>query len=332
MRQSELIDIYILEILEQRANKDHRLFQKDIMRYLDEDYNLVVGRNTLAKYVDELKKKGYIAGKRGYYKAQKFSDEELRLLIDGVLFGQHIPAGDAKELIKKLKSMSELGLKNRINNVHYVEGFNRTQNKSLYQMIDTIDEAIQKEKKLRISPMYFNYEKQRPAPIGREWLVDPYKLVTEKSHYYLIGCVDDGRDSSHHGDILENLRIDRWDTVEITKEPRRKIETIPGYENGFRLDEYMLEHIYMWSGESDRVTLRIKTYNMSDFIDWFGTDYQMIKSDRYFTEVRIKVNVNAIVKWALQYGKVATVLKPERVRNMVIKELDDIKKKYEENS
>lgn len=42
------------------------------------------------------------------------STNKLRLLIDGVLFGQHIPKEIATELISKLKGMSELGLKNRV--------------------------------------------------------------------------------------------------------------------------------------------------------------------------------------------------------------------------
>lgn len=150
MRKSELIDIYILEILERHAHKNHKLTQKQIIEFLRDDYSVVCSRNTLSKYLSALREDGRIAGERGVYKVNKFSDEELRLLIDGVLFGQHIPVDDAKEIIKKLKSLSELGLKERVKNVYYVEGFNRTQNKRLQEMIDTIDSAIQHGKKLRV--------------------------------------------------------------------------------------------------------------------------------------------------------------------------------------
>ncbi len=328
MRKSELIDIYILEILERYAHKDHKLTQNQIIELLNEEYGVECTRNTLSKYLSALREDGRIAGERGVYKVNKFSDEELRLLIDGVLFGQHIPAEDAKVLIKKLKSLSELGLKNRVNNVYYVEGFNRTQNKRLQEMIDTIDSAIQHSKKLRVVQAGFDIENNIITNSGREILVDPYQLVTEKSHYYLICFVEDVNENGYHGKDLENLRIDRWWSVEETNIRRKKIETIPGYEHGLKLDKYMREHIYMWTGVSERVTLRIQNYNVRDFVDWFGTDYRLIKSNEEYTEVSIKANVNAIKFWALQYGDVATVLKPESLRENILKSIKDMYDRY----
>ena len=292
MRKSELIDIYILEILERHAHKDHKLTQNQIIELLNEEYGVECTRNTLSKYLSALREDGRIAGERGVYKVNKFSDEELRLLIDGVLFGQHIPVDDAKEIIKKLKSLSELGLKERVKNVYYVEGFNRTQNKRL------------------------------------QVVVNPYQLVTEKSHYYLICFVDDSEGKGYHGNDLENLRIDRWWSVEETNIRRKKIESIPGYEHGLKLDKYMREHIYMWTGTSERVTLRIQNYNVRDFVDWFGTDYRLIKIDEEYTEVSIKANVNAIKFWALQYGGVATVLKPESLRKELLNTIEEMQNRY----
>lgn len=329
MRKSELIDIYILEILEKYAHKDHKITQNKIIELLNDEYGVECTRNTLSKYLSALREEGRIAGERGVYKVNKFSDEELRLLIDGVLFGQHIPAEDAKTIIKKLKALSELGLKDRVKNVYYVEGFNRTQNKRLQEMIDTIDSAIQHSKKLRVVQAGFDIENHIITNSGRELLVDPYQLVTEKSHYYLICFVEDVNGKGYHGKDLENLRIDRWWSVEETNIRRKKIETIPGYEHGLKLDKYMREHIYMWTGASERVTLRIQTYNVRDFVDWFGTDYRLINTDEEYTEVSIKANVNAIKFWALQYGGVATVLKPESLRKNILKSIKDMYDRYQ---
>ena len=177
MRKSELIDIYILEILGRRANEKKPMTQKRLIHWLDVDYNVQITRNTLSSYVQELRDKKYVAGKRGIYRINQFNDNELRLLIDGVLFGQHIPAEDAKVLIAKLKAMSEIGLKDRVKNVYYVEGLNRTQNKDLYDMIDTIDTAIQEGKQIRVEQC--RYDKDlKLSKTGKEFIVDPYQLVT----------------------------------------------------------------------------------------------------------------------------------------------------------
>lgn len=330
MRKSELIDIYILEILEKYADKNHKMMQKKLLKLLLEEYGVSCSRNTLATYLSALRADGRIAGERGIYKVNKFSDEELRLLIDGVLFGQHIPVEDAKILIEKLKSMSELGLKDRVRNVYYVEGFNRTQNKRLQEMIDIIDSAIQHRRKLRVEQAGYDIEKKQITNKRTKLLVNPYQLVTEKSHYYLICIVDDDKENSYHGKDLENLRIDRWWTVEETNIPCRRIETLPKYKHGqFKLDDYMKEHIYMWSGDSERVTLRIKEYNVRDFVDWFGTNYRLIAREKDYAEVSIRVNINAIKFWALQYGEVATVLSPDNLRREIAATIEKMRGRYE---
>ena len=328
MRKSELIDIYILEILGRRANEKKPMTQKRLIHWLDVDYNVQITRNTLSSYVQELRDKKYVAGKRGIYRINQFNDNELRLLIDGVLFGQHIPAEDAKVLIAKLKAMSEIGLKDRVKNVYYVEGLNRTQNKDLYDMIDTIDTAIQEGKQIRVEQC--RYDKDlKLSKTGKEFIVDPYQLVTEHSRYYLI-CYVNVDNSTHHGKKLENLRLDRLSNVELLSTARRPINMVPGYEDGkiFQLDQYMKEHIYMWSGESKQVTVRINTYNIGDFIDWFGRDFRVIKKDDEYMVVSLTVNVQALVKWALQYGKIATVIAPDDVRNAIRNELQMISANY----
>ena len=142
-KERTLLDIYILEILEKYASKDKPMMQTTLIKKLaDYPYEIEVARNTLSAYLKKLRDDDRIRGKRGVYKPGLFDDHELRLLIDGVLFGQHIPKEIATELINKLKGMSELGLKNRVRYVQYLPSMPRTENKNLYEIIDKIDEAI----------------------------------------------------------------------------------------------------------------------------------------------------------------------------------------------
>lgn len=55
LRDKMLIDMYIMEILMNHSSFANRLYQKDIINYLDREYNLRVSRNTLAGYVGELR-------------------------------------------------------------------------------------------------------------------------------------------------------------------------------------------------------------------------------------------------------------------------------------
>lgn len=231
----------------------------------------------------------------------------------------------ATELINKLKGMSELGLKNRVRHVHYLPSMPRTENKNLYEIIDKIDEAIQANRKIRVKRCNYNSEKKLEE-IDAEYILDPYYLVTEKSRYYLI-CQMEKNGKSEKG--LINLRVDRILDVEILyNRPAMDIRKIEKYRNGFQLDEYMREHLYMVSGETVNVTMKLLKKNIGDFIDWYGKDFMVVKREPEEITIRVSVNDSALIYWALQYGKIATIISPESVKIKLQKEVQLLSDKY----
>lgn len=326
-KERSLLYVYILDILEKQASKDKPMQQAVLLEKLkDYPYGIDVSRNTLSKYVHMLCNDNRIKiEKKGIYKPGLFDDHELRLLIDGVLFGQHIPKEIATNLIGKLKGMSKIGLKNRVRNVHYLPSMPRTENENLYEMIDKIDEAIQNNRKIRVIRCSYNSGKKL-VPIEGEYILDPYYLVTEKSRYYLI-CRKE-KNGKQETDIT-NLRVDRFYEVEILQDtPATDIRTIEKYHNGFQLDKYMREHLYMVSGNTITVTMKIMEKNIGDFIDWYGKDFEVIKCENDEITIKFSVNDNALVYWALQYGKIATILSPNSVREKMKREVEWLAGKY----
>lgn len=69
-------------------------------------------------------------------------------MIDGILFSKTLSEDAAEELINKLKNLSSLNLKNRIKHVHYLKDMTRTSRDNMYEIIDTLDEAISKQRKV----------------------------------------------------------------------------------------------------------------------------------------------------------------------------------------
>ncbi len=86
----------------------------------------------------------------------------------------------------------------------------------------------------------------------------------------------------------------------------------------------------MFSGDSLQVFIRIHKPNLGDFIDWFGMDFRVIEENAETITVRIKVNENAVYYWALQYGSVAEVIKPEILRARIKNGLAELLDKYTE--
>ena len=308
-----------MEILNEHSDAKHTMSQAELMERLKDRYGDAISRHTCSDYLKELRQAGYIAGNRGVYRKDLFTERELRTLIDGVMYGKHIPEKEAAVLIQKLKSLSENTMRSKAKNVSYFTGVNRTDNSNLYEILDIIDEAIEKRFKLRI----YQYS---PLPDGTksEWtpkIVDPYYVVSDQSRYYLL-C----NNTREEKPSFEPRRIDRFLKVEIIPETRTPLMDVVGRD--FDLGKYMREHIYMFGGEAERIELKIESRNIGYLIDWYGPNYTVLNQDDNYTTVSVRASADATYYWALQYGGTAEVLYPESLRNRIRTGLTKMINKY----
>ena len=323
MRDKMLIDIYIMEILINHSSFSNKLKQQDIINYLDKEYNLKVCRNTLAGYIGELREHGYIAGERGIYCNRHFTNIEIKILISSIMYSKAIPTSDIKRITDKLNDMLEPEERNRLKNTYFINSTNHTDNKKVCEIMEIIDRAIEKRKKIEITTCGYDI-KGMLTDKGKR-IVNPYYIVLEKSRYYLI-CYS-GRDD------IEPRRIDRISEVKMLDERRLEINQIEKYKTtSFCIDKYMKESVYMYSGSNERVTLKIKKDNIGDFIDWYGKEYSILKIDDESVTVAIRANVNAVYFWALQYGRIAEVIKPLDLRERIKTGLKEMLFKYEKKT
>ena len=181
----KLLILYILDILQKYTDSDHRLSQKDIREILQKEYHMTVDRKAirrnllnLMEYGSEIEYRevsrkdifqkttdealGKISPTESldkeeenllwtdFYLKHKFTDEELRLLIDSVLFSKHIPYHQAKDLIEKLESLANIYFVSRLKHIYSVP-VDRTDNKQVFYNIGILDEAIQKRRKVSYS-------------------------------------------------------------------------------------------------------------------------------------------------------------------------------------
>ncbi len=131
MYAKKLITINILRILQRHSDAAHPISQKEIIKYLKDEYGMEVDRKAVRRNIDFLIDAGYEikpaspekkrmmpnaeTGEKeeqplitDIYLVRDFSDAELRMLIDSVLFSGHIPHSQRKELAEKLEGLSML--------------------------------------------------------------------------------------------------------------------------------------------------------------------------------------------------------------------------------
>ena len=340
----KMLIINILDVLKKYSDENHRLSAKEIGDILAREYMQKADRKAIKRNLMNLIDFGYNIeysetvrlGKSGeeetvysdWYLNRDFTDPELRLLIDSLLFSKAIPYNQCKKLIGKLEGLSNTYFKTKVKHIRNMPEMLPV-NKELFYTIDILDEAISNGKKVIFHYNEYGTDK-RPRPRKgadgnpSDYKVSPYQMAATNGRYYLI-C------KHEYFENVSNYRIDRISGIRILDEPVTPMRKVKGLEHGLDLHRHMAENIYMFGGDSARVRFRAKRYIIGDILDWFsgGVEFSSESEDDVIAAVR--VSEMAMFYWAMQYGEHIEVLEPESLRNKVADAARDMVEKYEQN-
>lgn len=355
----KLLILYILDILQKYTDEEHRLSQKEIQDILKKEYEMPVDRKAIKRNLLNLieygssieyrevsrkeifRKKSVVSDEDSldledkgipeddllwtdFYLKQKFTNEELRLLIDSLLFSKHIPYSQVKELITKLESLSNIYFKSCSQYI-YPLPVERTDNKQVFYNIAILDEAIRKKKKVLFEYAEYHTDKKmhlkkREDGSVREYIITPYQMAVQEGKYYLI-CNYDKYDD------ISNYRVDRIRNIQILEKKGKPFETLKwsGHQP-MNLNKYMKEHVYMYSSENAFVKFRIVKAMISDVIDLFGKGVNFSEETDTHVSVSVHVNERAAEQFAKNYAPDVVILQLKRLRDKL---RDDLKKAWE---
>lgn len=328
MAQGQIKKLYImqtLEILKKYSDADHHLKQNDIIKYMKLEYDVECERKSVARNISNLQDLGYdIIKDNGYYLADRtFEESELRLLIDSVMASRHIPLKQSKELVEKLVSQSSVYFKKQMRHISNLDRMNHDKSGQLFYNIDVLDEAIEKHKKVTFLYNKKDINLESKPTTKRPHLVNPYQIVVANGRYYLIGNID-------KYDNITHFRVEKISDIKLSDETVKDIKLVEGMKNGLNLPEHMVEHVYMYSGKSERITLKVKSDGIDNVVDWLGENIDIKPSDEEgFVLVSVRANLNAMKYWAIQFGEMVEVISPLELRNEIKESLKHISKKYE---
>lgn len=346
----KLLILNILDILQKYSDADHRLSQKDIGDILEKEYNMKADRKAIRRNIMDLMDYGFdieydeiirmipvkdkTSGKEeinshtgepeteesyiwtNFYLEGQFTEGELRLLIDGLLFSPHVPYEQCRDMVEKLEGLSSTYFRSRIRNISRPP-VDKTDNRQLFLNIEIIDEAISRGRKIQFNYLEYNTDKklhikQRPDGTARQYVMNPYHMAIRDGKYYLI-CNHDRYDD------IANYRIDRIQNIRILDEPVKPFENLK-FVTGRSLDivSYMREHPYMFSSGNIHVKLRAEKSMISDIIDRFGENAEFSACDENHVIVSTYANELAMEQFAKSFAPYIIVLEPallvEKVR------------------
>ena len=323
MASKKAVLVYILEILKSETDANHTLSQEEIRSILAERYEVSVDRKTLGRHLNDLYESGDFGiqceesavGADGtirrtdFYMIHTFEDSELRLLIDGVLASRHITASQRKDLISRVAKLGSSHFKPHGIDIESATGYlHRSQD--LFLNIDLIEEAIQKGRKISLAYCQPDVDKRLHINLGpdnkeRKYVFNPFQLVMNRGHYYLVG-------NHENYDDMSTLRVDRIAHITVLSERRKPLREIKGYhqQRTFNVSQYVKEHIYMFGGESVTVSFKAKRSIVNQILDWFDGNVEFTNITADDVVCRVRVNHDAFKYWALQYMQSVKVLSP----------------------
>ena len=335
----KIIILYILQILRQYTDSNHTMTQQQIVDKLRSDYDIEVNRSTIKRNISDLIDAGYdiqytevvrthINKQTGeqeenviytdLYYEHDFTEAELHMLIDGLLFSRSVPYKQRRQLIDKLGKLSSSYFNQRMNHVRCMSA-DSPQNPELFHTIDILDEAITQGKQIQVTYNYYGTDmklhpgKNEDGTIKRQ-ILNPYQMVANEGRYYLI-CNND------HYDSVSNYRIDRITNIELLETPVKPKNQVEGLEDGLNLQNYVYQNLNMFSGKAENVEFVIQPKHVSLIIDFFGKHVSFYNQDDGTVSCRLQVSTEAMKYWAIQHANIVRVVSPERLVEEIRAEL-----------
>lgn len=245
LEPKKLALLRILQIFQQYSDYKHPLTQEKITEYLEKDYGMKLERKAVSRNISFLKEAGYEieSVKDGsYLKENLFTETEIRFLADGILASNFIPKKYAKDLINKLKKLSNVYFKSWDKYIYNITQRHRHDNKSLFLNIELIIDAIERKRTINVDINKYGIDKKLHKSYSLD--VTPCAIFINEQEYFLLFIWNLENDESKEPyPIIWTMPLWSMSNIIINEDEKaydfRKLET---FKNGTNVSEFLKNH------------------------------------------------------------------------------------------
>lgn len=288
---------------------------------------------------------------------QILSFAELNQVIEGVLFLKSIDDESKEKIIRKLITLSS---KNFPKYSPYISENTRTISKkiagvfedsrvdeiALKNNLQVIRTAIEANKGagLKIS-FYFNgYDenkklKARVDASGAKlrYVVNPYYIIMYNGKPYLI-CATEPHDNVaiYRIDLMSEITTEikashakDGKMISEKRRPKSEIKGLPMEWNSKEASKFQTEHLYMYYGKPESISLKIDKDRYTLLHDYFGDRYQFVEHiDDTWDCIEVECVPDAMISWAMQCSDFVEVLQPELLCQRILGKCKSLAERY----
>lgn len=324
--------LYILQILNKYTDENHKLTYERIVKILEND-GFEIDRKTIYRCLEDLKSIGVdIQGvgerdaddkkkysRSGVWLKRDFSNENLQMLIDSVLYSKYIPKDEAKTLIGKIRELGNEDFRNKNKGIAKLDFVYHKRDTAFFRELNVIQQAIALGRKLTITNIKRVVKNGEIKKEEKNIIISPYHLVFANGFYYLIGYNEEKQEIWH-------LRVDRIYNAKIEDSPVKPISDTE--LKGVDIGDYLLSNPKMFPGKKERVIIKIDSDQIEHVYDTFGEKFSVYGSDELTTTIRIDCNLKDAYYWALQYSGIVEVLEPQELRKRLRDAAEELVSRY----
>lgn len=290
----KLRPLYLLRILREQTDENHKLSTAQLCKLLKDEYGIDTFRTTIKTDIEVLQQAGYSievtrSSQNLYnYTEREFDKQEITAMLDAVLCSKIITHGSREQIAGKLIRLAGPFRTQELKRNWINRELDAQDKEQIAVIVDTINEAINKRRKIRFRKFDYNVKKERSVINGgTPYVISPYAMFTDSDYAYVAGA---GCPEKEQGICVH--RLDRiFGVPEILDDIAAPLPA--GVDSKYSA-------IPFGCGSSSRAEVEMQVDNslMGEIIDRFGRDITTYACDQQSFRVITTVGLGpAFYSW-----------------------------------
>lgn len=306
----KLRPLYLLRILREQTDENHKLSTVQLCKLLKDEYGIDTFRTTIKTDIEVLQQAGFSievtrSSQNLYnYTECEFDTQEITSMLDAVLCSRIITHSSREQIAGKLTRLAGPFKTQELKRNWINKELNEQDRELIAVIVDTINEAINKRRKIRFRKFDYNVKKERIVVNGGvPYVISPYAMVTVSDYVYVIGCPEKEQDVCMH-------RLDRiFGAPEILEDIAAPLPT--GMDS-----KYASVPFGVGSSSRAEVEMQVDNSLMGEIIDRFGHDITTYACDQQSFRVITTVGLGpAFYSWVFGLQGKVKLREPDSVCN-----------------
>ena len=169
------------------------------------------------------------------------------------------------------------------------------------------------------------------------YVVNPYYIIMYNGKPYLI-CATEPHDdvAIYRIDLMSEITTEikaslakDGKMISEKRRPKSEIKGLPMEWNSKEASKFQTEHLYMYYGKPESISLKIDKDRYTLLHDYFGDRYQFVEHiDDTWDCIEVECVPDAMISWAMQCSDFVEVLQPESLRQRILGKCKSLAERY----